>query len=194
MPRPISPPAPERVQPPTLRRLAAPWCRRPPRPAVAWMPSCRCTSLPPTRPCRWPSQRRSHCRWRRCPTRCCKTFDGLPPSLRGAIDAGIVDEVLPAPCHVVVLVHGRVPDRDPARPAPIRATGAQCSGTDQDAAIGPAQIAGAGLALVPVVPLLRREPVAHPARCRHVVALARHHRAGPAAKPPTEIVVGHVEH
>src|SRR6218665_3742804 len=158
------------------------------------MPSCRCTSLPRPGPCWWAAQRHSHRRWRRCPTRCCKTFDGLPPSLRGAIDAGIVDEVLPAPRYVVVLVHGRVPDRDPARLAPIRATGAQCSGTDHDAAIGPAQIAGGGLPLVPVAPPRRGEPAAPPARCRHVVALAPLPRAGPAAKPPIEIVVGHVEH
>src|SRR6218665_3593140 len=35
---------------------------------------------------------------------------------------------------------------------------------------------------------------APPARSRHVVPRAPHPRAGPAAKPPIEIVVGHVEH
>src|SRR5581483_3219089 len=75
----------------------------------------------------------------------------------------------------------------------IGAAAADFAALDRNVAAWAGQVGGRGLALVPIIPLRLGEMTTHPLGRRHVIALPRHHRAGPAVQPPIEIFVGDVE-
>src|ERR1700704_50073 len=99
------------------------------------------------------------------------------------------DELVPFAREVAILVHHGVPHGDVAQPLVDAAAVPPCAGFLHELAEGAENVCRSRLAVIPVVPLRRRQELPRVLRLRRVVALARDEGALKAAGVPVEIFV-----
>lgn len=102
-------------------------------------------------------------------------------------------KLAPASDDMGVFIRESVPDPCPVHPASMRSAAAHVACGHGNDAVGVLQRMGSGLALIPMVPLVRLRMDGHPGGKRGVTALTRGRGAGLTAHPPVQIGTGLVQ-